>query len=85
MPVMGWIEVDESFCKGCELCIEVCPIQVLSLDLDHFTPTGYHPVHLHTDGCTGCGICAIICPEAALTIYQKRTPRLAKALPRKED
>lgn len=76
MPVKGWIEVNELYCKGCELCISECPQNVLALDMERLTPKGYHPVALKMDGCTGCGICAIMCPEAALTVYRE-TPQKA--------
>ncbi len=76
MPVKGWIEIDEKYCKGCELCVEACPKSVMSLDMHHLTPKGYHPATLSADGCTGCAICAIVCPEAAITVYRKSpTPR----------
>jgi len=77
MPAKGWIEVSDQYCKGCELCISVCPQDVMALDMSRLTPRGYHPVHLSKDGCTGCAICAIICPDAALTIYREVT----KAVP----
>ena len=70
MPVTGWIEVNELYCKGCDLCVDACPKEVLALDMEHLTPKGYHPVMLVADGCTGCGICAVVCPEAALTVYR---------------
>jgi 2-oxoglutarate ferredoxin oxidoreductase subunit delta len=76
MPVKGWIEVNELYCKGCELCISECPQNVLALDMERLTPKGYHPVALKLEGCTGCGICAIMCPEAALTVYRE-TPQKA--------
>ena len=79
MPVKGWIEVNELFCKGCELCVSECPPKVLGLDMDHLTSKGYHPVHLLSEGCTGCGICGIVCPEAALTIYRETPVRLRVA------
>ncbi|MBN1149491.1 MAG: ferredoxin family protein [Anaerolineales bacterium] len=78
MPVKGWIEVNELFCKGCGLCVDECPQEVLALDLEHLTPKGYHPVHIIAEGCTGCGICAVICPEAALTVYREAPVRVAK-------
>lgn len=71
MPVNGWIEVNDLFCKGCELCVEACPKDVLALDLDQLTPKGYHPVRLIADGCTGCNICAVICPDAAITVFRE--------------
>jgi 2-oxoglutarate ferredoxin oxidoreductase subunit delta len=78
MPVKGWIEVSDKFCKGCELCVSACPQDVLSLDLEHLTSKGYHPVYLESEGCTGCGICAIICPEAALTVFRELHTRAAR-------
>ena len=32
----GWIEVNEKYCKGCELCLSVCPPEVM--ELDHAIP-----------------------------------------------
>ena len=79
MPIRGWIEVNELYCKGCELCVHECPQDVLSLDLDRLTSKGYHPVFLKSDGCTGCGICSIVCPEAALTVYRETPARVRAA------
>ena len=78
MPVKGWIEVSDKYCKGCELCVPACPQHVLSLDLDHLTPKGYHPARLHAEGCTGCAICALVCPEAALTVFRETPVRAVK-------
>lgn len=71
MAVKGWIVVNELHCKGCELCVEACPQDVMSLDKTRLTPKGYHPVHLHAEGCTGCAICAVVCPEASLTVFRQ--------------
>ena len=78
MPIRGWIEVNDLYCKGCELCVSACPQQVLSIDIDHLTPKGYHPVRLNQDGCTGCGICALVCPEASLTVFRETPQRTGK-------
>ncbi|MGD9092636.1 MAG: ferredoxin family protein [Anaerolineales bacterium] len=80
MPVKGWIEVDERYCKGCDLCVNACPPEVLALDMEHLTPKGYHPVHLIGEGCTGCAICAIVCPEAALTVYRDKPVRAPRTV-----
>jgi len=71
MPVKGTIEVDESLCKGCELCVGACPQDVLELSLERLNAKGYHPAELKALGCTGCGICAVVCPEAAITVYRE--------------
>jgi 2-oxoglutarate ferredoxin oxidoreductase subunit delta len=77
MAVKGWIEVNDKYCKGCEICIEDCPQDVLALDMDRLTPKGYHPVKIIAEGCTGCAICALVCPEAALTVFRESTVRAA--------
>ncbi len=78
MPVKGWIEVNDLYCKGCELCIAVCPPDVIQMDSSRLTSKGYHPAMLKSDGCTGCGICAVICPDAAITVF--REPKKKKIL-----
>lgn len=75
MPVKGWIEVNELYCKGCELCVSACPQHVLSVALERLTVKGYHPVTLSANGCTGCALCALVCPEAALTVYREAPAR----------
>ena len=69
MPPKGRIVVDEVICKGCSLCVEACPQDVLTLAV-RINSKGYHPAEQSTDGCTGCGICATVCPEAAITVYR---------------
>ncbi len=71
MPVRGTIEVDEFYCKGCELCVAACPQHVMALAMDRLTAKGYHPAQLIADGCTGCAICAIVCPEASIKVFRE--------------
>lgn len=72
----GDISVDEDRCKGCGLCVPVCPKHLIEL-ANRFTPRGYHPAGLiaFADGtpheqCTGCMLCSTICPDAAITVYR---------------
>ena len=71
MPLKGRIEVNELFCKGCELCIEVCPQDAIQLAMEKINSKGYHPAEMVAKGCTGCGICTIVCPEAAITVFRE--------------
>jgi len=68
----GTIIIDENRCKGCELCVSVCPKGVIGM-ADRFTPRGYRPsVLIDPDGlCTGCLLCATICPDVAITVYRE--------------
>lgn len=79
MPPKGRIEVNENRCKGCELCVDACPQDVIALATERLNAKGYHPAELIDAGCTGCGICAIVCPEAAITVYREVSQRAASA------
>ena len=67
----GRVVIDVERCKGCELCREACPKDVLALAEDLNTK-GYRPVILldpHHD-CTGCALCATVCPDGCITVYR---------------
>ncbi len=57
-------------CKGCGLCVDVCPKHCLALDTGTVNGLGYHPVEL-TDAtaCTSCALCARICPDVVFSVY----------------
>jgi 2-oxoglutarate ferredoxin oxidoreductase subunit delta len=76
----GYVVISDELCKGCGLCMSVCPKDLLEMAHDRFTPKGYHPAELvdPQKECTGCAICAVICPDAAVTVY--RFVPAAKAL-----
>lgn len=66
---MPRIIVDERYCKGCSLCVDVCPRDCIALDPDKITDKGYHPAMLtDEERCTGCTNCALMCPEVAITV-----------------
>ena len=55
-------------CKGCGLCVGVCPKQILSLD-GGTNVKGYHPVTCTDEAaCIGCASCAKMCPDSIITI-----------------
>ena len=66
---MPRIVVDEHYCKGCGLCIDVCARAIIILDPGKITDKGYHPAMLTDETrCTGCANCALICPDVAITV-----------------
>ncbi len=59
-------------CKGCGLCVGVCPKHVLALDGSVVNGLGYHPVRLgDAAACTSCALCARICPDVVFTVYAR--------------
>ena len=66
---MPRVTVDNNICKGCEMCVIVCPKHIISLDKTITNNKGYHPAHVtDQDACTGCGSCATMCPDVAILI-----------------
>ena len=65
----GKITVNEAYCKGCELCMTVCPKHIIKMDENTITAKGYHPAYVtDPEECTGCASCAIMCPDSAITV-----------------
>lgn len=55
-------------CKGCELCVSVCPKHILAL-ADTTNVKGYRPATCTDEAaCVGCASCARICPDSIITI-----------------
>lgn len=66
---MARISVDDTFCKGCGLCVDACPVLIMELDDGKITAKGYHPARcIDLDACTGCASCATMCPDVAITV-----------------
>ncbi len=60
-------------CKGCELCISVCPKKILELDKIHVNSKGYHPIHItKPEECIGCASCALMCPDGVINVYTEK-------------
>ena len=68
---MAYIEVDESLCKGCGMCVNACPKKIIELDKNKLNAKGYHPASImEADKCIGCKACATMCPDIAITVYR---------------
>lgn len=60
--------IESDSCKGCGLCIDVCPKKVLAISQEVNTK-GYFPVYqVSPQDCVHCATCCIMCPDAAISI-----------------
>ncbi len=65
----GRVTFNEKYCKGCELCVKVCPVHILAMDNQRINENGYHPAGVvEPDKCIACGSCAIMCPDSVITV-----------------
>ena len=62
------ITFDADRCKGCGLCVAVCPKHILTLE-SGTNVKGYHPASCTDEAaCIGCASCAKMCPDSIITI-----------------
>lgn len=64
---MEKVLVNKSRCKGCYLCVDICPKKAISVD-EHVNEKGYLPVNVDLSLCIACGSCYRICPDYVFTI-----------------
>ena len=63
-------EIDSTRCKGCGLCITVCPKTVLEL-ANELNAKGYYPAYqARPEDCIYCATCCRMCPDVAITITE---------------
>ena len=70
----GKIIIDQELCKGCYLCISVCPQKLITI-YDKLNQKGYHPAMFTEKGkddkkCIACAMCAVMCPDIAIEVYR---------------
>ena len=56
------VTIEPSWCKGCEICVAVCPERCLVMDAHDIA------VFAFPERCTGCRLCSWLCPDLAIDI-----------------
>lgn len=62
---------NEEVCKGCGLCVTVCPKNIVALSKNKLNNKGYNPAGVtDIEKCIGCAFCAMICPDCAIEVKE---------------
>ena len=69
--IKGAVVVDTERCKGCNLCVVACPLDVLALTTKEVKKRGYTFAQtVLEDTCIGCASCATVCPDGCISVYK---------------
>ena len=70
--IKGAIVIDTERCKGCAVCTEASPKQVISIS-KNVNVNGYNYAEATgIDNCIGCASCAIVCPDGVISVYKAK-------------
>ena len=64
------VNVDSTCCKGCNICVSVCPKQVFALSQRRNSYGTTMPEAVKQKECIGCRICEKLCPDAAINVEE---------------
>jgi Pyruvate/2-oxoacid:ferredoxin oxidoreductase delta subunit len=61
--------INEESCSGCSKCVEVCPVEAMSLvSANNPQKPKKKIAKLDTDRCLGCGVCVQVCQNSSLLL-----------------
>lgn len=68
------IQIDENWCKGCGICVAVCPAKILELNDRMKAVVKEDSENL----CRECGLCEVYCPDFAILIVKDKEVKNAR-------
>jgi len=65
-------EVDKVACKGCQTCVERCPLE--AVEMVKIPGEKKLKAQISSEKCFGCGVCAVGCESKAIRLVEIRPP-----------
>ena len=65
------VTIEKNRCKGCTLCVNACPKQVLAMSKEINDKGYFYSEVVNQPACIGCRFCGFMCPDVAITIEQE--------------
>lgn len=74
----GGIKLNRNWCKGCGLCVEICPKNVYDRDSKVSTKGFKEIIIKNPELCSQCMLCELLCPDLAIMIEKKTNSKVNK-------
>jgi 2-oxoglutarate ferredoxin oxidoreductase subunit delta len=71
---MNKVTFRAELCKGCGLCIDVCPKKIIVFAPVKLNSKGFHPAQMLDDEaikCIACAMCATMCPDCVIKVEKE--------------
>lgn len=65
---MATVTIDKACCKGCDICITVCPKKVFIHSKNRNKYGTNMPEAANVKECVQCGMCERMCPDGAIDV-----------------
>ena len=66
---MAYIKIKPEKCKGCGLCVGVCPDNAIEFS-GKFNSKGYSYIVYTKEKCRGCAMCVLMCPDCVIEVFE---------------
>ncbi|MBE0490820.1 MAG: 4Fe-4S dicluster domain-containing protein [Sulfurospirillum sp.] len=71
-----WVNIDR--CKGCDICVSMCPAGVLAMVPAPQSILGTMIEVVEPNSCIGCRDCELHCPDFAIYVAERKEFKFAK-------
>jgi len=65
---MATVTIDKVYCKGCDICLSVCPKKIFVHSKKRNNYGSSMPEVKNADQCAACGMCERMCPDGAINV-----------------